>query len=736
MVIKLLRTNKLLTLKKSILSTHLSLFMHSSLLASSTLVSTSLFAEEVDSVNRLSPIKVTASKHSQGSAEQGYKEDTVSQLGLWQGRSLQQLPYSIQVFSEELIKNVQATSSPDEIYRLNPTSQLSRSQYENDQPVTYTRGFRVSNAYRDSMEGDQYGHGTTTEDAQKIEVLNGLSGFLYGPGNVGGLINYVTKRSTESRLNEISLASLGGKSWYTYGDFGGKFDEAGKFGYRLNLAKQGGDTAIKQQEVKKEFASLALDWQVLDTLLIQVDAMQRDYEINGGAANWNFAKGIERLPAHQLQNNISWSVPWSNNYYHSERYGAHLKWNPTQNITIRSSYLDSYSRRGTQLTTNTVTSENTYDQAVSRIYAAGQDRMTSEQLDKRWATYLDFNFDTGPLKHKLTTGLQMSDTRQKRYPREAKEVVFKNLDLSSPTAMPKPIGQQVDRGEIQTRSHSQSKSWLIGDDITLDDQWSILLGAAYVNIINKMGSGYDESKISPNLSILYRPVPALTTYLTYIESLEAGGIAADEYRGVTVTNAGDIFGPLKSQQIELGAKLSLGDLLFTTALFKIDKGLQYYDVSMPTAPKFVQDGRQEHKGVEFTAIGKATDHLTILGGFTWLDPEIKKQKQNPLLEGKRPPLVAQQMFKLYSEYTIPNFESLSVSAGFNHTAKSYANAENTDKLPAYTLFNIGSRYQFNLKDNPLTLRLNVNNLFNKHYWANESILGDPRTVVVSGSIKF
>ncbi|MCH7391521.1 hypothetical protein [Acinetobacter dispersus] len=80
------------------MSTQLSLFMHSSLLASSTLVSTSLFAEEVDSVNRLSPIKVTASKHSQGSAEQGYKEDTVSQLGLWQGRSLQQLPYSIQVF--------------------------------------------------------------------------------------------------------------------------------------------------------------------------------------------------------------------------------------------------------------------------------------------------------------------------------------------------------------------------------------------------------------------------------------------------------------------------------------------------------------------------------------------------------------------------------------------------------------------------------------------------------------
>ncbi|MFD2014246.1 TonB-dependent receptor plug domain-containing protein [Acinetobacter vivianii] len=247
----MLRENKQFILKKTVLSTHFSLFMQSSIIVSSACVSHHVFAEEQSSVNVLTPIKVTASKDTQGTAEQGYKEDTVSQVGLWQGRSLQQLPYSIQVFSNDLLKNIQATSNPDEIYRLNPTSQLSRSQYENDQPVTYTRGFRVANAYRDGMEGDQYGHGTTTEDAKKIEVFNGLSGFLYGPGNVGGLINYVTKRSTDTRLNEINLANLGGKSWYTHADFGGKFDDAGKFGYRLNLAKQGGDTAIKQQEIKK-----------------------------------------------------------------------------------------------------------------------------------------------------------------------------------------------------------------------------------------------------------------------------------------------------------------------------------------------------------------------------------------------------------------------------------------------------------------------------------------------------
>ncbi|MFD2014248.1 hypothetical protein ACFSHO_15500 [Acinetobacter vivianii] len=52
----------------------------------------------------------------------------------------------------------------------------------------------------------------------------------------------------------------------------------------------------------------------------------------------------------------------------------------------------------------------------------------------------------------------MSDTQQKRYQKEAKEVVFKDLNLDFPVSMPKPVGQQLDRGDIQTRSHTQSKA--------------------------------------------------------------------------------------------------------------------------------------------------------------------------------------------------------------------------------------------------------------------------------------
>ena len=125
-----------------------------------------------------------------------------------------------------------------------------------------------------------------------------------------------------------------------------------------------------------------------------------------------------------------------------------------------------------------------------------------------------------------------------------------------------------------------------------------------------------------------------------------------------------------------------------------------------------------------------------MGGYTYLDPKIKQQKNKPEFEGKRPPIVAKEMLKVYAEYDLPQIENLSVNAGVTYTGKSFADKENTDVLPAYTLFNIGARYQTQLKDVPVTLRANLNNAFNKHYWANDINLGEPRTLLFSSSFKF
>lgn len=54
--------------------------------------------------------------------------------------------------------------------------------------------------------------------------------------------------------------------------------------------------------------------------------------------------------------------------------------------------------------------------------------------------------------------------------------------------------------------------------------WSALVGANYASVIDtnyRVNTKYDKSELTPTLSIIYKPIEDLTTYTTYIESLEA-----------------------------------------------------------------------------------------------------------------------------------------------------------------------------------------------------------------------
>ena len=111
---------------------------------------------------------------------------------------------------------------------------------------------------------------------------------------------------------------------------------------------------------------------------------------------------------------------------------------------------------------------------------------------------------------------------------------------------------------------------MIGDDIRFNDQWSALVGFNYAeveeknyNINGEKTGGYEAKDTIPSISLIYKPFEDLTTYTTYMESLESGTIVGDLY-----SNAGEIFDPYVSKQYEVGAKYSISqNLLLSSALF-------------------------------------------------------------------------------------------------------------------------------------------------------------------------
>jgi len=215
-----------------------------------------------------------------------------------------------------------------------------------------------------------------------------------------------------------------------------------------------------------------------------------------------------------------------------------------------------------------------------------------------------------------------------------------------------------------------------------------------------------------------------------MEALEKGTIV-----GRTYTNYGEVLPPLVSKQYEAGLKYDINpNLLLSTALFRIEKANQFSNLATPV-PTYVRDGLQVHNGVELVLTGKITDNLTIMGGGTLMDLSVEKSN-NPALEGNKPANAASRMGKIYAEYALPWIPGLSLTGGIYYTGERYANAANTDKIPSYTLYDIGARYSTRVLNKALTVRLNVINLTGKNYWQNATYLGVPRTVAFSVSTMF
>ena len=687
-------------------------------------------------VGTLALTTVNSESQKGGSAADGYKVDEISSVGPWQGRTLQETPYSINVVSEDLLQNLQATST-DQVFKINPLVQMSRPQAQQDQPYIFARGFQLTNTSRNGIARDIYGHGVSMEEIEKVEVLTGLSGFLYGPGNVGGLVNYVSKRPTEERLNSITLGNTSRRNFYLHGDFGGRLGEDEQFGYRLNLVKQDGETATEDQSIDRELISLTLDWQVTDKLLLQVDGSRRDYRLDGYQALWNLVGDPNRPDAEKIDSDILWGQKWDFQITETDRLGANLQWDINDFMSLRAGYLDERISRLSTSSSNYLYANNTFYQLTATNKDAPQDISGKSSY-----VYFDTNFSTGDIEHKVNIGLRTSDNKQIRF-RDGRSQydLIEDISLSQPLYIDEPIWDVYGIEGRYKRSQWGSDSISIGDDISFNEQWSVLIGINHSRIYSESFSivtdivtySYDESAITPTLSLVYQPMNFVTTYVSYMESLERGGQASDE---PDVVNREEMMDPLMSTQIEIGAKVDLNGVLLTTALFEINKGLEYYAEYGENQRIFVQDGRQIHRGIEFTATGQLSDNLTLVGGFTVLDAEIKELKDNPDLEGKTPRNVAERMFKLYLEYTLPWVPGLVVNSGFNYTGDFYGNVDNTDNIDGYTLLDIGARYQFAISETPVTLRFNISNLTDERYWANNQYLGDGRRMSLSANVTF
>lgn len=671
-----------------------------------------------------------------GSADQGYRSDHVPALGPWEGRALKDTPYSVSFIPKQLIETVIA-GDMDQIYKMNPIVQNSAPSTVYGTPYAAIRGFHSQSGVMDGLRLSSTSTGIAMEELERVEIMNGLSGFMYGVGNPGGVTNYILKRPTYERTIALRAGNYGNKQWFGHIDLGNRIDSDGIFAYRLNISHQNGETSKKDQKVQRTLVSGALDWNINPNLLVQVEAAHTYYRVDGIDSRFyaysDSSFGALDYWIAPLKNNKTYTPSWTFLETKTHRIGTNVKFAINDTFSFRGAYL--YKR-------DVQESINLYPAFFADSgFANGWPSRSapSYNIAQGAYAYLDSVFSTVGIGHKLTVGVSGDTLHVRRHATN-----FVNA-TNSPSytdpydlmtwAMPPAFNDQ-NWGRTHKSSDSRNYNIIVGDDIQFTDSLSALIGFNRSQIVTKNYDGtgevtasYDKAVITPTVSLLFKPIETVTTYASYIEGLEKGSIIPND--PLLYNEPGKILKPFISKQYEIGTKYAPTDnFLITGALYRIEKANSYEEIGSDGKRTINQDGLEIHQGIELTATGQVTKNLTLIVGGTLMDLSTKKIT-NAAFQGKKPTGVASTLAKIYAQYMLPGVSGLSLSGGAFYSGSMYKDAANLQKIDGYVVFDIGLHYRTRIARHPVSFNLNVANLTDKSYWATSYSLGIPRNIAFS-----
>ncbi len=668
--------------------------------------------------------------------DDGYQVREASVAGL-QAAPLLDTPASVSVFSQQLLEDRQ-------VRKLSEVLQSDASVGESYAPIGYYENFNVrgfalnaASSYRingQTLAGEQ---NVALENKQQVELLKGLSGLQSGVSEPGGLINYVTKRAEDVRSVTVSTNEQGER--YLATDLGGWFGSERQFGLRANLAHEDIRSYVDHADGKRDFASLAFDWQISPDATLQLDAEyqhreQRSvpgYQLLGGTQVPHGIDPDDRLAYQQ------WAKPVQNdslNLGGRFEYRFNEAWTGTLSASRSKVVIDDYSAFAWGSSEGAFFASNgdydIYD------YRSPDD---TRRTDEAQAT-LNGRFDALGVGHDLTVGSSAQRRTVDQRPYYNEWLGTGNIYTGAPALAPsdKPIGSS------ERRLDSRQYGLFVNDRISFNEQWQTVIGAREVRLDEKTwdetgvaGRHTRQYQLLPNAALIYKPSPDTTLYASYSKGLSAGGTAP-----WFASNAAEILAPTLSRQLELGIKRDWQGLSFTAALFQIRQAYQYARPDGEGNFTYVQQGQQKNTGLELGASGWVTSNLQVQASAAAIRARVKNSGTDAY-EGHQAINVPKLRAALQAEYSLP-VPGLALLGGARYSASKYASQTGNVEVGGYTVFDVGSRYRTRIGGYDTVLRLTVDNVFDKRYWRdvgdylgdNYLFQGAPRTARLSASVSF
>ena len=700
-----------------------------------------------------SPSQVTplATVKVKGKTDKGYRAESsqIDTFGSFGNAPLHDTPAAVTVITRDQLDDRQPRT-------LSEIAHSDAALGDNYAPVGYYQDISIRGFPLDLATGFRLNDMTITaeqltplEDKQQVEILKGLAGLEAGVVAPGGLVNYVSKRPADVHTVTVGTDSHG--SQYTALDVGGWLTP--NFGVRVNAAHEDMHSYVDHTNGRRSFISLAADWKISDNATLQLDT---DYQTSGQRSVSGYQLlGGTTLPPHPSSTQLLGYEPWQ------QPVGIHAS-----NTTLRFNYRfsDNWSAQLSGSHSHSVINDNVayaygcfYAAACASgatpgyffapngdydIYDYRSPDDTRENDEAR--AVLKGSFDIGNVSNEVSLGTSAFRRTLDQRPYVYDYVGTANISEFTPPYYP----MSPDQPGPSARTLTSWQHSVFGlDRMHFGEQWQILLGGRFVHLEERAYDPYGVlqrdtrlSKVLPQAAVMWQPTTPLTAYVSYSENLSLGAQAP-----YWTSNGDAILPPLLSRQVEAGVKYAWSDALdLTAALYRIRQPYQFAQPSDTAAGfTFVQEGIEEHTGLELNADGRLTDNLRLTASLNFIQAEAH-DTGTPAYEGHQVVNVPRARSAVYLDYRLPFANNLSVLGGWRYASANPATPNGLVSVPAYNVFDAGLRYTTKLDGHALIWRLNIDNLFNHFYWRDtgtsggDSFLfpGAPRLARLSATLAF
>jgi catecholate siderophore receptor len=622
---------------------------------------------------------------------------------------LKEVPASVSVVPAQLIKDASLLSL-GELFHYVPGAVMHQGEGNRDQIVirgTSTTADFYVNGVRDDAQvyRDLY-------NAERVEVLKGPGGMIFGRGGAGGVVNRVTKRPVFERIGEAGITAG------SYGQLRGTADLGARIGdsaaWRVNAMAEKSDSFRDGVELERWAVNPVATFVPGGRAMVTLDYEHQDDRrtADRGIPSRN-GRPYETSPG-QFFGNATQSE-------------AHAYFDTLAGV------FDYEFGGGWQLrNTLRYTRYDKYYQNVfpgSAVNAAGN--LTISAYNNRNERDNVFNqtdftrtFSAGGMQHTVLAGIELGH----QVSDNLRNTGFFGNATSVTVAATDPFAVATAFRQNGTDANNTVKADVaaayVQDLIEFAPGWKLLAGLRFDHFRTRFDDkrsltpavdlSRTDDEVSPRAGLIWTPTPGTAYYASYSYAFLPSG----EQLSLAATTQD--LAPEKAINYEIGARWDLRPrLTLSAALYRTLR--QDVRVADPVnLGQFLHSGEQRAQGFELGLQGEVLPGWSVYGGYSRMDAEVTEPVSTGTNATPGSIVPAGNKLQLSPENTFSLWNRVDIGGGWGaglgviYQGESFTSINNTVKIPAYTRVDAALFYAFN--GGRSRLALNVENVADRKYY--------------------